>query len=689
MSHTLDHPILTFPGDLDRLPVADAPSSSPSPSPSSRPPSSGRGRLGAVAAFLRSRRTSMLWFAPWFVVAAVVQLVNMTGSPQRIDDEGTYVAQAYAVQHLGALTHYTYWYDHPPLGWIQIAAWTTLTGGFERYTSAVMAGREFMVVCSLASTALLWMLGRRLQMSRPATSAAVAIFALSPLAVQFHRTVFLDNVATPWLLAAFVLVLAPRRQLAAFAGAGLCFAVAVLSKETYALFLPFLAWQTWRSAFRGTRRYTVSVAAAVVVLVGLSYALLSLLKGELVPGVGRVSLFTGIGFQLAGRAASGSLFDAASQARVTTGQWLQLDPVIAVLAPLAALAALRSRRLWPVAGTLIFLLAFMLRPGYLPIPYVIGMLPFAALLIPAATEVWLRRARASARTGLRRAGTALTALVALTAVAVAVPLWGVQLRGLVLADLDRPMVQAEGWVEANVGRGYRVVVDDSMWVDLVRSGFPRENVVWYYKVDTDPAVAALAPNGWQDYDYVVSTNSMRTFPDGSPTVTQALANATEVASFGTGDKAVQVYRVHREGAQAVGEENARDQQGRVAAGTELATNPRLDLGSGAVRDLVTGGRVDARILITLPQAAELGRLTVADAPTVAGEESLPELPRRQVLLTALDGKPLVSSPAEVARLQAFWRGQSYPFAPASTEITDQGLLVTYGVDVPTGLLSAG
>ena len=682
MTQTLDQHALTFPGDPERLPTAEEP---PLAQPTGPPP----GRLTRLRRVLDARRTSLLWLGPLLLVTAVVQLVNMTGSPQRIDDEGTYVAQAYAIQKLGALTHYTYWYDHPPLGWIQLAGWTTVTGGFERYTSAVMAGREFMVVCSLASAVLLWMLGRRLGMSRPAVTAAVAIFGLSPLAVQFHRTVFLDNVATPWLLAAFVLVLAPRRQLAAFAGAAACFAVAVLTKETYALFLPFLAWQTWRSAYKGTRRYTVSVASAIVVLLGLTYVLLSVLKGELVPGADRVSLLSGIRFQLAGRTASGSLFDAASQARVTTGQWLQLDSVIAVAAPVAALLALRARRLWPVAGAFLFLFVFMLRPGYLPIPYVIGMLPFAALLVPAAAEVWWRRARSATSSSVRRAGRGFTVLVSLVAVSCAAPLWAVQLRGLLLADLDQPMVQAEAWVADNVDRSYRVVVDDSMWVDLVRDGRPRDNVVWYYKVDTDPAVQALAPNGWRDYDYVVSTNSMRTFPDGSPTVTQALDNATEVAAFGAGDKAVQVYRINRAGAAATRDQAARDQAGRVQAGTELATNANLDLTSPALRDLVTGGRVDARILITLPQAAGPGRLSVADAPAAPGEESLAGLPRRQILVSAVSGEPLASTPGEAARLQAFWADQPAPFRPASTALTPDGLLVTYGTDAPTGLLPPG
>jgi hypothetical protein len=36
--------------------------------------------------------------------------------PAFADDEGTYVAQAWAVTAKGTLSHYTYWYDHPPIG---------------------------------------------------------------------------------------------------------------------------------------------------------------------------------------------------------------------------------------------------------------------------------------------------------------------------------------------------------------------------------------------------------------------------------------------------------------------------------------------------------------------------------------------------------------------------------------------
>jgi hypothetical protein len=112
------------------------------------------------------------------------------------------------------------------------------------------------------------------------------------------------------------------------------------------------------------------------------------------------------------------------------------------------------------------------------------------------------------------------------------------------------MRQAEAYVEANVGLDSRLMVDDSMWLDLVEAGFQRTKVVWYHKVDTDPEVAGMAPNGWRDYDYVISTNSIRKDYDGAPIVAQALTNSVVVASFGDGEEAVSVHRVHPEGAKA-------------------------------------------------------------------------------------------------------------------------------------------
>jgi 4-amino-4-deoxy-L-arabinose transferase-like glycosyltransferase len=161
-------------------------------------------------------------------LTAILRLLNLTGSPARLDDEGTYVAQAYAVNQWGELAHYTYWYDHPPAGWLQLAAWTAITGP-DWGGNAVAAGRYFMVIVALITAALLWCLARRTEMSRPASAIAVAIYAVSPLSISLSRTVYLDNLSIAWLMAALVLICSPRHRLSAMFGASICFGVAVLT----------------------------------------------------------------------------------------------------------------------------------------------------------------------------------------------------------------------------------------------------------------------------------------------------------------------------------------------------------------------------------------------------------------------------------------------------------------------------
>ncbi|TFV89998.1 glycosyltransferase family 39 protein [Blastococcus sp. CT_GayMR16] len=523
---TLSRPATSAVRPLPRLPGDELPEGAEPPRP----------RGGA-------RLRSLLWLVPLLALTGLVQGINLTGAPQRFDDEGTYVAQAFAVGTYGDLAHYTYFYDHPPLGWLQMAGWTQLTAGFSRYEEAVTAGREFMLVCTLVAAGLLWLLARRLEMSRPAAAAAVAIFALSPLAVQFHRSVYLDNIATPWLLAAFVLALPRREQLAGYAGAAAAFGVAVLTKETYLLFLPFLAWQMWRGAHPSTRRYVLPVAGTVFVLVGSVYVLMAALKHELLPSAGRTSLWDGVWFQLVDRPGSGWLADTSSAAYATVGIWWRLDPLLIVAALLAARFALHVRHLLPLAAAFLTLVAFMFRPGYLPVPYVVPLIPLAALLVPGTVEAFLGRALRSARPHARRFGLTAVATVAAAGVGFAGASWQAPLDALLTTDQDRPMRQAQEWLEEHADRDDRLIVDDAMWVDLVRAGFDRAGVVWYYKVDTDPSVVGRAPDGWSDYDYVVVTESMRRLLGDAPVLDDAIRHASTVVAFGTGTGMVEVLEV--------------------------------------------------------------------------------------------------------------------------------------------------
>jgi len=636
--------------------------------------------FAAFGATLRRHTTALAWLLPTLMLSAAVQLVNLGGSPQRIDDEGTYTAQAWAIGAFGEITHYTYWYDHPPLGWIQIAAYTGLTDAFGRRGEAVLAAREAMVFATLVSVVLIWALARRLSFSRPAATATALIFALSPLALQFHRSVYLDNIATAWLLGAILLALSRRNQLAAFAASGAAYGIAVLSKETYLLALPLLAWMMWRNAAPSTRRYTITVASSILVLVVGAYLALALVKGEILPGAGRVSLFNGIRFQVLGRESSGSLFDAGSLINRTLGMWWQLDPVFIVAALAAAAAGLLVRTLRPIAiATLAFAL-FVLRPGgYLPVPYVIMLIPFGALLIAGVTDAAVRSVRSSRARG-RALGTAWLA-GAVAALVTVVPLWGGQLRGFLRADLDQPMRQAQAWVETNVQRDSTVVVDDAMWVDLVRAGFDRKDVIWYYKVDTDPAVRAALPNGWRDVDFVVTTNSMRTFPTAFPQVSETIANSLVVASFGKGPTQVDIRRVDPGGLKHADAAAAASRAARAAAGAALVQNPQLTL-RGQTRSLLESGMVDSRIILALAERLAYSTVTVGDFPIMTGEG---DAVRRQVLVSAVAGAPATSG-AGRAIATRWLNGLTGSTAARAVSDAGGGVLATFSAAEPAGLL---
>lgn len=632
-----------------------------------------------ISAWFRRHAASLTWLLPVVAITVIVQAWNMSGTPQRIDDEGTYTAQAWAIMHLGEITHYTYWYDHPPLGWIQIAGYTGLTGAFARYPFAVEAGREAMVFFSAVSSILLFVLARRLGAGRITAAAAGLVFALSPLALQYHRTVYIDNVATPWLLAAFVLVLSRRQQLAGFAGAAACLGIAVLSKETYLLALPFLIWMAVRRADRSTRRYTLSVAGAVLVIIGGGYLLLAAVKGELLPGSGRVSLFEGITYQLGSRSASGSLFDPGSLANAAASQWWALDPVFIVLGSASAVVGLFLRRVRPIATMLVFLLAMMFRPnGYLPVPYVIMLIPFAALLVAYTAERAVLsiagrvRTRTRLGTGTRRGLGITWAVTTAVALVVAVPLWGTQLRGFVLGNLDLPMQQAEQWVGDNVSKSSRLLVDDAMWVDLVEDGFARNNVVWYYKLDTDGAVERQSPNGWKDSDYVITTDSMRTGGNSSSDVRQAIENSTAVATFGSGDQQVEVRRIHAEGSTAAQTAITRASDLRKTMGTELASNPALRADDGT-KSQFRAGQVDSRTMIALGQVLADQDVRVDRFMPLTGETGQPF--RTAVLHT--------SDVASAERVAATLDAMSESFRPASVEREGERLTVTYTPADPT------
>jgi cellulose synthase/poly-beta-1,6-N-acetylglucosamine synthase-like glycosyltransferase/4-amino-4-deoxy-L-arabinose transferase-like glycosyltransferase/LysM repeat protein len=502
-----------------------------------------RDRLSWV---LASRADLVLQLVLLAVIAVVVG-VNLVHWPLAQFDEGTYLADAWAVQ-FGRLAPYTYSYGHPPVGWLLISLWTWAQGLFGHSSYSLATGRGLMLVVDLVSCSLLYVLAGRLGFGRVAAAAAVVLFGLSPLGIFYHRAILLDNPSVAWAIAAFLLAWTPRRRLWAFAGSGACFAVAALCKETTLTLLPALLYAVVQNCDRRTRRYCVPLFLSSFILLGGFYPLYAFLKGELLPGPHHVSLAGYLTVQLFTRKSTGSLFDPYSQTHAIVIAWLHLDPWL--LGTALALVPVALARRTTRAITLAFLIQVLtvLRPGYLPNMYVIGMLPFAALMVPGSVEAAGRWAR-GLPAGFSRAARSVIGALTLLAVVIAVPRWEQADQVAMTVRMDGPDNAAEQWLVSHVNHTARLIVVDQYWIYLIdhgfnhhpeRGGFFSRTVVSYWPLDYDPAVKKAFPRGWREFNLVVVTQDMRDTLTQTPTAAAAIAHSRLVAVFGHGLQQVQI-----------------------------------------------------------------------------------------------------------------------------------------------------
>ncbi|MEV3989426.1 phospholipid carrier-dependent glycosyltransferase [Streptomyces sp. NPDC049837] len=540
--------------------TATLPAAPATPGPATAPAPHGK-RILVTRPVVRFRRSrpDLVVCGLLLVAILLVQGWNIQQYPTLSDDEGTYLAQAWAVQNGRGLAHYTYWYDHPPLGWMQLAALTWIPSLIAPETMTVASMRVAMLLVSAASAVMLYVLARRLWLPRWAAGLAMALFGLSPLSVVLQREIFLDNLAVMWMLLAFCLAASPNRHLWHHFGAGITAATAVLTKETMLVVLPALLVTMWRYSHRDTRKFAVTGAITACALIGFSYPLFALLKGELLPGEGHVSLWDGITYQMS-RPGSGFILSEGTGSNGVLDSWLYYDRVLplggltgAALLLLTIRWSVTARALAGPALAVAILAVVAMRPsGYLPAMYVIQALPFLALVLAGgaasvAHAVLRKGRRTPALLPVRRAA---AVLLAATAAVYVVPRWYDGDRTAMTADANAPYRAAAHWLAREVPdpAHARVLVDDALWLDLVHAGYqPGLGAIWFYKADLDPAVTRTIPRGWRDLDYVVASPTVRRDARDLPNVKAALEHSTPVASFGEGEERIEIRKITGDG----------------------------------------------------------------------------------------------------------------------------------------------
>jgi hypothetical protein len=289
-----------------------------------------------------------------------------------------------------------------------------------------------------------------------------------------------------------------------------------------------------------------------------------------------------------------------------------------------------------------------------------------ALLAAGIGEVGLARLRRATSAPsayserLRAAAIAGTALVA----SVVASLWLPSYQAVLTQDGDAPMRQAQQWITQNVPKGDRMIVDDAMWVDMIRDGRDRQNVIWSYKVDTDEQVQAWSPHGWPDYEWVVSTASMRANMPTNGVLNQAISHAKPAATFGTSGKRVDVLRVDPGSASSKTAPPA-----LPAFGTQVAA--RLDPASDPHALAVLQSRtVDQRVVAALSVIETTQPVVLKNISPISAEDVV-GTPRREF--------SIAGPPEQLESLASFFERQVGPFAVESADIAHGALTVRFPV----------
>ncbi len=505
------------------------------------------------------------------ITAFVAHAFNLFNYPHYELDEGTYMSSAWAILH-GKIWPYTYGYGHPPLAWIQIAAWVQMTGGFFAFGNAINTGRVLMIFYATGSSLLVYLIFRRLHGSRSGALLAMVIFSLSPLCIAYQRQVFLDNIATFWFLLSLYFLIVGNSRLLFIVLSALSFGIALLSKEVLLLFFPAMIYAVWLHTTRFQRKFALVAFTYSVIAMGSSFVLMAALKGELLPtGVlpwdhhQHLNLFSTYIGQIQRGQNEGNI-------GVTWNAWTGQDYYLIIMSIAAVLfnliAGWWNRKLLLLSLLSISFLLLFLRNGVTFPFYIIPLLPLMALNIASTITVITRWLGKRMRFEL-----AQVALIFLC-IACTIVNDGLHARTIFTANLTAPQVEALAWIRNNVPHNAVVVINSYFFTDLHEEGgagvgdgalYPYAHVYWNVAYDPD-LHDTLLRNDWHRIDYIVTDsqmlNDIKNFQGSMELLNKALQNASLVADFrpnpSDGHDAIQIYQVNHTYASPIAGTNVQD-----------------------------------------------------------------------------------------------------------------------------------
>lgn len=530
------------------------------------------------------------WFEAIIVVLSlagtfVSHAYNMFNFPRYELDEGTYISNAWAVTQ-GLISPYPYGYGHPPLAWMQIAAWLQLTGGPFTFGNALNSGRVFMLFYAVGSALLVYLIVRRWSGSRSAALLALVIFSLSPLSITYQRQIFLDNVATFWLLLSLYLLAKSNSRLLYLVLAAISLGISILSKEVFLIFLPTMIYAAWLHTTRFQRKFTLVPFIYIVIAVCSGFVLMAVLKDELFPYTWHLPwdthphlsmLDTFVGQAQRGQTGGSFIFSwvtwldndtvfivcsvAAPLFNLVHGLWSRRRLLLYLLLSLPPFRSfsqksrekLKSRDANRVADRhlLISLLAIsfwilLVRGGQVLSFYIIPLIPLVAINVAIACNTILGWPGKLVRFDAVRA-------VLLVFVIAAVIPYDIKETGFrFYQHPTSAQQQALVWISAHVPHNSFIVINSYLYLDLRVPGgqgigdaapFPHAEVYWNVAYDPELHQQAL-DNNPDRIDYIVADSEMlhdiQTYGGQMDIIKQAYDNSIQRAEFRADDHNLQI-----------------------------------------------------------------------------------------------------------------------------------------------------
>ena len=460
------------------------------------------------------------------VVSFMAHYRNMFNYPYYENDEGVYISQAWSIINQGELAPYTYWYDHAPAGWIFLSFWFRAVGSFFAFGSSVDTGRVFILILHVISTALVFLISKKITRNVWGGVIATIIFSLSPVGIYFQRRVLLDNIMVFWTLISLWYLVKPKIKLMDVMLNAVFLGIAALTKEVAIFFIPGILYLIWKRLAPNQKRFGLfSWVILFGSIIGI-YIVYAILKGELFVSENRVSLL-GTLKQQAARTGGKIFWDYNSVFLLTIRDWIKRDVLMTFLAffvPVVSLVIGQIRKnIYAVSFSLMLLgyIFFLIRGGVVLDFYILPIIPFVGIL-----SAYLISEIVNYITFLSLDSTFNKTFVSsyfwfsrvflyfgISVILIVVNVVLLADRRAYTVDENLPQREIVKWIKSNLSTQAVISVDNSIWVDL-RDGKttnePRfKNTEWSWKIEKDAAVyKSKLNNDWQNINYIGVSHEM-------------------------------------------------------------------------------------------------------------------------------------------------------------------------------------